>query len=409
MPLVKVADNWDTLSSIEKQNLLNDATENLPNIDELEKLGKFRVVIYTESENGGQVRLIAMPKVQTVLPKDMLNIKSVEDINSMSIVASVATNTNYTRALLHMDGSVNDIYGNRWTASGNINFTNDGKFGNAINFTSGRVSTTTPVNIGTEDFTIDFWQKGGTQTSALQAFFAGTIVLCNNKYITGPTIYNLPQSLIDGNWHHEALVRRDGVVYLYHDGVQIFTANDSVGVTISSIGATDNTAYSYFVGAIDEFSIVPYAKWVDTFTPPTTPYNKKINTNNEIRLAFTIDKKKYYTYETTWVEIPVEDIPTRGILYSNVQNIPTDKWKELITDNGTKVAKSLGIAYSLLQFDIENNVNIDSLTLNVNQKGVWRKSLQTSHYNVDYIDNETVVVTLNSSGSYKINYALGGW
>ena len=68
----------------------------------------------------------------------------------------------------------------------------------------------------------------------------------------------------------------------------------------------------------------------------------------------------------------------------------------------------LGIAYSIQQRYVDDTCNIDNLSLTISQKGKWRKMLPHSHYMVDFVDNETVEVTLNNAGSYKINYCLGG-
>ena len=105
--------------------------------------------------------------------------------------------------------------------------------------------------------------------------------------------------------------------------------------------------------------------------------------------------------------LQTDEIPTKGIPAEVVESITKEKWHELITEKDTKVISKLGIAYSLTQRYTDDKVNIDNLSLTIEQKGKWRKAQPWGHYQVDYVDNETVEITLNNQGSYKINYALG--
>lgn len=129
---------------------------------------------------------------------------------------------------------------------------------------------------------------------------------------------------------------------------------------------------------------------------------------NEIRYAFTIDKTKYYVFKNNdWEEIQTNEIPTKGIKKSEVESIPKAKWKELLTAKETVPVSKLGIAYSIQQRFVADTCAIDAMSMLVDQKGSWKRKCVTYEYNVEYTDSETVVVTLPSAGSYKINYCLG--
>lgn len=71
------------------------------------------------------------------------------------------------------------------------------------------------------------------------------------------------------------------------------------------------------------------------------------------------------------------------------------------------MVSKFGVAYSISQQFVNDDVYIDSVDLDINQQGKWRKCAPNTQYIVDYVDNETVEIQLVSSGSYKINYSLG--
>ena len=417
MPLVKVADNWDALSDTEKVALF-DAQ---PEIEDLRALGKFRVVAYSKENEQVTCNVVATPKVQIVLPKDLLNIKQAEDINKITITQNkVESQRINKRVLLHFDNNYKDEYGTVWSANSGVSFV-AGKFGDGAKFLNGTLAAKQNIDFGTNDFTIDFWQKSNsTQAQPYATFFCDSSI--NVRLETRRIVlksgdisqadYQFTTPLSDGNWHHTAVVRKDGVFYVFQDGVKLKEITDAKTVSfhLRGIGHCPGSPWNtYLDGIIDEFSVVPYAKWTDNFTPPTAPYEDPQTAKpNDIRFAFTIDKNKYYTYKNNaWEEIQSNEIPTKGIIKEVVEAIPTEKWHELITAKDTKVVSKLGIAYSIQQRCVDDTCNIDNLSLTIQQKGKWRQVRPVDYYLADFVDNETLDVTLNNAGSYKINYALG--
>lgn len=413
----KVADNWTTLSDTEKENLFNKSS--VRGIEKLKELGKFKIATFTENNVQANPYIFGAMKPQIVLPKDLISIKQVEDIVSIvptqTVKSSLLNNYNsYT--LLHFDGDYVDEFGKTFTQQISSEFTDDSKFGGkAIKFSANNIIyCSVDLIYNKEDVTVDFWQKCDvTQPQANPTFISsydGTIKLTNTHFSTDATYKdeNKFDPLMDGNWHHIALVRKDGVFYLYKDGHLVKTIDSAkdLNFRVSGIGASvSGTAGTYIKGIMDEFSVVPYAKWTSDFTPPTEAYKTQ---KSDIRYAFTVDGKRYLTYTTDWVEIQPNEIPTKGMTDLSVKAITTEKWHKLITKNDTIVTNKLGVAFSLSQTDSNSNVNIDNLALTVNQKGKWRQVRPMDYYLADFVDNETLDVTLNSAGSYKINYALGG-
>lgn len=412
----KVADNWTTLSDTEKENLFNKSS--VRGTEKLRELGKFKIATFTENNVQANPYIFGAMKPQIVLPKDLISIKQVEDIVSIvptqTVKSSLLNNYNsYT--LLHFDGGYVDEFGKTFIQQISSEFTDDSKFGGkAIKFSANNIIyCSVDLIYNKEDVTVDFWQKCDvTQPQANPTFFSsydGAIKLTNTHFSTDATYKdeNKFDPLMDGNWHHIALVRKDGVFYLYKDGHLVKTIDSAkdLNFRVSGIGASVSGTGTYIKGIMDEFSVVPYAKWTSDFTPPTEAYKTQ---KNDIRYAFTVDGEKYLTYTTDWVEIQPNEIPTKGMTYLSVKAITTEKWHKLITKNDTIVTNKLGVAFSLSQTDSNSNVNIDNLALTVNQKGKWRQVRPMDYYLADFVDNETLDVTLNNAGSYKINYALGG-
>lgn len=422
MPLVKVADNWDALSDAEKIALFEAAGYEQPEIEDLRALGKFRVVAYSKENEQVTCNLVATPKVQIVLPKDLLNIKQVEDINKITITQNkVKLQRINKRALLHFNNSYKDEYGTVWSANtANVAISSDGKFGSCLEFNGSgdQLLADNDIHLGTGEFTIDFWAKvPNTQPTSYPTLIAdrnNTFRIAKDNFIANGTISEpgVFSDVFDDTWHHVALVRKNDKYIIFIDGVKKKETTNQINanINVSTIGAS-NGAYSitYIKGKIDEFSVVPYAKWTDNFTPPTAPYDNPPEVKpNDIRFAFTIDKNKYYTYKNNaWEEIQSNEIPTKGIIKEVVEAIPTEKWHELITAKDTKIVSKLGIAYSIQQRYVDDTCNIDNLSLTISQKGKWRQVRPMDYYLADFVDNETLDVTLNNAGSYKINYALG--
>ena len=419
MPLVKVADNWDALSDTEKIALFEGASYEQPEVNELRKLGKFKVVTYSKENEQIGCSIVGAPKVQIVLPKDLLNIKQVEDINKITVTQNITNKKSTKGSLLHFNNGYKDEYGTVWSADAtNITISSDGKFGRCLDFNGNgaKLLSNEDISFGKGEFTIDFWIKApNTQPTGYTTIVADRYnkfrVAKDGFTIDGASYIgqNWLDEAFDDNWHHIAFIRSSGKFILYIDGVkkQETSNQNSEDVNIATIGASHSSfANTYMKGKIDEFSAVPYVKWKENFTPPIQEYESPTEIKpSDIRYAFTIDKNKYYAFNNNdWEEIQTDEIPTKGNTKETVESIPKEKWKELITAKDTVVVSKLGIAYSIRQRYVEDTCNIDSLTLTIDQKG---KLKRIHGYNVEFVDNESVEVTLPDAGSYKINYCLG--
>lgn len=226
-------------------------------------------------------------------------------------IPRVEGNDEYTKVLLHMDGTdgsttFTDVNAggsaHTWTASGNAQVDRaDSKFGGASLLCDGTGDyLSTPdhadFTLGSSDFTIDLWFKNvaatGTQRTLvyhgaggvaatvsvwLRLTTAGVIeALISNgtsfTAIVGTTVFS--DSLNTGR-HHVAFVRHGNSIILFIDGVQEASGSFSGSVVDPSgslyiAGTGGSTTWN---GWIDEFRLsVGIARWTANFTPPLVAY-----------------------------------------------------------------------------------------------------------------------------------------
>jgi hypothetical protein len=201
--------------------------------------------------------------------------------------------------LLHFDdtnGSTSfiDSSANGLTVTGNGNAeisTTQSKFGGSSLLLDGSSSLTISdsgfMQFGTGDFTVDCWVYVDQDQNTNQYVFdmdanKGVLQILNDYGLVGPIATNWDA---DGNaggvtaitsnvWTHLAMVRANGVLYLYINGTlagSMSDASDYTGTSLT-IGEYGGGGYGMY-GYIDEFRIVNgTAVWTSNFTPPSSAY-----------------------------------------------------------------------------------------------------------------------------------------
>lgn len=212
----------------------------------------------------------------------------------------------FTKALLHFndsDGSTtfNDESGKTWTAAGNAQIdTSDNKFGTGSGLFDGAgdyitTTDTTDWDIGSGDFTIDFWyrptalgnynlcgQGEDTLNLSLWSWYVQQdgVNKIMGVIISGSTQYQALSTgtVVAGNWYHVAVVRNGNDLTTYLNGVG-GTPKNVTGITANnsseavSIGRLGSRNALYTNGRIDEFRFSKgIARWTANFTPPTQEY-----------------------------------------------------------------------------------------------------------------------------------------
>lgn len=158
----------------------------------------------------------------------------------------------------------------------------------------------TGYNLGTNDFTLEFWINaqtaqpgnacpvGRTNSGAGRLVVAfptqagGLVAYADN--ISGPAIATNTKAVNDNAWHHVALVRSSNVFNLYIDGVAGTSTTNAgdIGTSTSPffIGADPQLPSSrYYTGYISNVRLLNgTALYTANFTPPTSPLTAITNT-----------------------------------------------------------------------------------------------------------------------------------
>jgi hypothetical protein len=173
------------------------------------------------------------------------------------------------------------------------------------------IASTTAFGFGTADFTMEFWWRptadvrsdlldfnttgtsvtrfdiGRVTSDTLDLYTDGTGG--SNAKITGPTIASLLNA-----WHHIALTRQSGSIYMWVDGTQAgstYNANVlDMGITGMSLRIMgDFNASGNGSGNLSNIRIVTgTALYTATFTPPTTTLRAVSGTQLLLPLAATV-------------------------------------------------------------------------------------------------------------------------
>lgn len=132
-----------------------------------------------------------------------------------------------------------------------------------------------------------------------------------------------------------------------------------------------------------------------------------VSTNGIIKMAVTLDKSIYYTYDSTnskWNSISptADDLLANGMAPTQIATVNRKAWDSLVGSSET-----IGFAYLLSESAETDVVKVDTLTMNVDMKGSWVKATHNTDYTYAYTTNRSLTVDLLTTGDFKINYPIG--
>lgn len=187
--------------------------------------------------------------------------------------------------------------------------------GNARFYTPGNFFATQ-----TNDFTIDFWayqisgsgaffaSNGGSRGKIMMGYPAGSNNLgIGQEQVSWDIRFNTGAGTAKNIWQHLAIVRSNGVITLYVNGVASGSGNSSVNYnttnTTYDVGIQAKglygSQYSY-TGYIQEYRISNIARWTSNFTPPTEPYSVPSNMYVKINNVWQPVTRIYTKTNNTW-------------------------------------------------------------------------------------------------------------
>jgi hypothetical protein len=133
------------------------------------------------------------------------------------------------------------------------------------------ISSTTAFNFGSGNFTIEFWlNTDNTQTGNIinpntssswgLLLSAGNVLNWNNAYNVTSLFTVSASSIRNSAWHHVALVRSSGTIYVYYDGVlQTSVADPTVYTSAASTWSIGNGNVGYYLNLLSNLRITTTA------------------------------------------------------------------------------------------------------------------------------------------------------
>lgn len=199
--------------------------------------------------------------------------------------------------LLHFDGAFTDSSGDdvAVTTTGDVSIsTTTKKFGTGSAYFDGNsdylvVASDNVAQLGAGDFTVEMWAypltlNGYTVLTGNFSVFANNEwqIIMNGSgglslFVGGDGFATFSVPLTTNAWQHIALVRHNGDITLYLDGVSGGTWENSKDFDSPAdlwIGrAPENETNRWFDGYIDEYRITKgVARYTANFTPPTAAF-----------------------------------------------------------------------------------------------------------------------------------------
>jgi YD repeat-containing protein len=194
--------------------------------------------------------------------------------------------------LMHMDGSFKDSSGLSRSAKviGAPQLTTSAKFG----VTAGSFSVSTGDTLAfddtaatqlTGDFTIEafaYWSQTPSDNAAIitlgnyELYRARSSDGSMLRWYDGAVRIVGTTAITNGVWHHLAVVRKDGVITAYLDGVSQGSYNSTAVIGTGAAGSDTVASWSsreYLGGVLDELRVTKgVARYTGPFTPPTAAF-----------------------------------------------------------------------------------------------------------------------------------------
>lgn len=204
--------------------------------------------------------------------------------------ARSATDTSL-RALYHFDGNTEDSgyfstqTSFKWINNASISYMDSASFNGALYLDerSHDFDIELPSNFGSGDFSVQWRHYQASQPDTVDNInnriaIGGKTVLRwdEQRFYWGASGTTTSATIPIGNWHELALVRNDGVLYFYVNGLKVFSSADTYGYAGSLMFCFGATSRAYTM--LDELRVVNFAiaKTGASYQCATVPYDTNL-------------------------------------------------------------------------------------------------------------------------------------
>lgn len=204
--------------------------------------------------------------------------------------ARSATDTSL-RALYHFDGNTEDSgyfstqTAFNWTSGASITYMDSSSFNGALYLdeTAHKFDISLPSNIGSGDFSLQFRHYQASQPDTLTNIentlsIGGNVVLRwdERNFYWGASGSTVAATVPIGSWAEIALIRNNGVLYLYINGLKVTSSANTIGYSGSIAFNLGSTSRAYTM--LDELRFVNFAvaKAGASYQCATVPYDTNL-------------------------------------------------------------------------------------------------------------------------------------
>lgn len=280
-------------------------------------------------------------------------------------------------------------------------------------------------NIGSQDFTVDFWMNPERSTGDMPLVSLGgtnnfEIMLYGelSVYLGGGTYMNTGARVPFGEWHHVAVVRSGNILKVYLDGKQVGQNYDVSGRSISNVADGFYLGYRknhnvYFAGKLDEVRLSQGARWLSEFTPPSGQQSSDPST----LFLHDFETLQSFYEKNKGQSVNVENLSVGALGQSQVQSFSGGSAVYFDgADDSIKISGLSGASFSNQDFTIEARVKPEVLLFgNTNEKTIaaeyrdggtgWIFTIDTYNHRMMMYRNgwNPATVNLNSGTQFKAN------
>ena len=235
--------------------------------------------------------------IGTSNPQSTLDINGNITISELELYVVNVTDSE-TVSLIHSnsnDGNTSfidsSLYTHSITANGEVHHnTSKNRIGSSSIYFDGSgdylsLPNSVDWQFGSGDYTIDIWVYH-TDITGQQTYTSDTYSATNGVYFYKTAAQELglyySSPIISGGtitvntWHHVAVSRKGGMVYLFLDGNIVASTTDSLSLTeqVLTIGDSSGTSSGEMIGFMDEIRVSKgVGRWDSNFNVLTLPYN----------------------------------------------------------------------------------------------------------------------------------------
>lgn len=306
-------------------------------------------------------------------------------------------NDSNTKLLIHGDGSgasFSDSSATSKSITANGNATQSAaqsKFGGKSAYFDGSgdylsVPDSDDWNLGTGDFTIDFWVNASTIDGTARGILTQSAGSGGIDYVrpiqmvvsdgirvgfNDNALALGPGTISANQWHHVAVVRNGSNFTLYIDGISVDTETSAINIGNSAVPLSIGRFYYnydgyYFNGYLDEVRFSKgIARWTSNFTPPTSRYGSANVTfggsqaTNVIAVDSTTITATTPTHAAGDVDVVVTNDDSQNATLSNgftYHNIPAPTISSINPTSGPSVGGT-NVEISGTGFGLDDDVN----------------------------------------------------